>query len=481
MKNHYLLLLILLLLPCPILAEVIHEVELVGSKIAINTTMVLTSDTPLDYWDLTVIIPEGAQLEKIEDEVGAIKYTLDGSLVKFRTNQKRADVRIVNMYYSVGDWEKPGGLNHVELNLFGFENETSYAEVKGNFPYVFSPNAKVEYLESETRAKRTGPLSINLIYGGSQESEHYFTNSDIDLETVEKYYPLIEGLTGLKVPVKFGLAILSEEEYGKEYKDWSAGTFNGMILVKESKNANDTLATIIHETTHGFNAFALSWNKANVSWFDEGVACYATSITYRMLGERQPELFGSEKVWKEKNYIYTLKPKKTPEDLWNYYANDQKYMSYWYPQSKYDREFGYAYSELFIREYLKDDESSLHRVYLDLLEINESVSSKEESNRIMEGILGRDFKPCYSKDIDEIRACTKELNEMSFRVPRANGNEIGYIVEEPTIPKPTPRYIWDYLLEGFKRIVEGFNRMLSSLSGISGNFAKISPDSLGNN
>jgi hypothetical protein len=108
----------------------------------------------------------------------------------------------------------------------------------------------------------------------------------------------------------------------------------------------------------------------------------------------------------------------------------------WNPKKYSDsrREFGYTYSELFIREYLKDNSSALHKVYENLLGINKRIENENERNKVILNILGREFKPCYSKDLQEIKTCTKELNEMNFSIPKVDGKEINYQVETPKLP-----------------------------------------------
>jgi hypothetical protein len=461
MKNNLLgfVLLFTLFIP-PCFSEVIHEISLNGA-IYINSTMVLSSEKPLDYWELSVSLPKEANVVGVYDEKGDITYNYDknsGSLT-LKTNNLKARIRVVEIYFSIGEWKEIGGLDFAELGLFGFENKSTYIRTKENFPYFFVPNALVEYGEDEIRAKKEGPASVRLVFGGKTTSENFFTNADIDLDEAEKYFSIIEGVTGIKTPVKFGIALLPEQEYSKEYMDWSAGTFNGMILVKETKNPNDIIATIIHEATHGVNSFALSWDKTEISWFDEGVACYVTSAVYRLMGEQKPELFGEEKQWREKNTIYTLSPMKGPKDLLDYYISGDGYMYLWSPQSEYDRDFGYAFSELFIREYLKDDGARLHKAYRKFLEIEGPVSDPFERNSLVEEILGSRFEPCLSKSLPEIKACSKSLNEMSFLIPKVEGAEFRYYVPTPVLPERSAleqdiygqiRGLLDYILDLFR-------------------------------
>jgi hypothetical protein len=448
------------------LAEVIHSIHIENDSIQINSLLILRSDRPIDYWNLSISLPHKSTLLNATDELGKVDYSLNGNMLEIKTNSKKSNVRIINISYAFYGLNKTKGLTYAQLNLFGFVNDTTYAQVTPHIPYVFAPNSQTQYLANETKAKTIGPMNIILTYGGEKESEHYFTNSDIDLSEVEKLYPLIEGVTGLNVPVKFGVVVLPEAEYLDNYKDWSAGTFNGLILAKGSKNKNEVTTTIIHETVHGFNQFVLGWDATNVSWFDEGTAAYITSAAYRVLGDQQPELFGSDKIWRDKNLIYTLRPKKTPEDLWDYYANNRNFMNYWSPQSDHEREFGYAYSELFIREYVKGNGSALQKVYNSLLAINKTVYDKNEENKILFDILGRKFTQCYSTRLSQIKNCTKELNEMRFQIPGPDGKEIGQLVENPEIPPIEGNYYVSYFREIFQNLLDNLGQIVSFFDGM---------------
>jgi hypothetical protein len=458
----------LLLISQAVSAEVIHSIYVKNDTILINSILILRSENPIDYWNLSISLPPKSTLLNATDELGKVDYSLKGNLVEIKTNAKKSKVRILNISYEFYGMDKSQGLTYAQLNLFGFVNDTTYAQIYPKIPYVFAPNADTEYLNNETKAKTLGPMNVILAYGGNKESEHYFTNSDINLSEVEKIYPVIEGVTGLKVPVKFGVSVLPEKEYLEDYKDWSAGTFNGLIFAKESKNDNEVTATIIHETVHGFNQFALGWDMTNISWFDEGTASYITSIANRILGEHQPELFGGNKVWSDKTMVYSLRPKKTPEDLWEYYANNQEFMNYWSPQSDYDREFGYAYSELFIRDYVKINGSALQKVYQNLLLINQTVYDKDKENKLFLDALGKNFTPCYSTSIAEIKNCTNTLNKMSFQIPASNGKELGQFVNDPEMPKTEGNYYEAYFKEIFQNIIDNLWQMYLFFAGFFG-------------
>lgn len=433
MKKLILLLAIVFL--APVKADVIHEISLLGQNLEINSTLILKSEEPLDYWEISLPLPENTKLIEIRDSVGEIKYNLRGNILSFKTNPKKSRIKIVNIIYTL-PIENKYGFKSATLSLFGFENESTTI-VSPNFSYFFIPNVEIEY-GKDIKAKGRGPLNVKILFGGKRESKHFFTSSDLNLSKLEEYYWILEGITGIKIPVKFGVVTLSEEEYGEDFEEWSAGIFEeGMIVVREDLGEKEKIRTAMHEAAHGFNSFVLDWDNTKIAWFDEGIATYVSSVVSRLLNLTTPEIFGKEIKWREGNKIYYLEPYQEPEDLGNYYKKEEDWMLTWNPKkySDHRREFGYAYSELFIREYLKDNPKRLHSVYKDLLEVDKKVEDEKERNKIILNILGTNFTPCYSKNLEEIENCTRELNEMSFKIPKVNGKEINYNVEIPELPE----------------------------------------------
>ncbi len=446
----------------PINADTIHNISFTDNLVIVNSTLILKSEEKIDYWSLRLDLPNNSKIIDLNDELNKIDYNFSNSKLSFKTNKKRAKSRIVNLVFSK-ELEEKYGLKTINLNLFGFENDTTIV-ISQNVSYFFAPNSKTEYGEI-IKAKKQGSINVKMIFGGNTESKHYFTNSNLNLSSLEKYLWVIEGITGIKVPVKFGIVLLTDKKYNLELENWSAGTYRGgLIFIRNSLSKPDKTATILHETTHGFNSFALDWDNTNISWFDEGVACYVTTIMYRLLNETRPEIFGEKIKWKEKRVIYTLESQYAPEDLFNYYKNENWVLE-WYPRkySKYKREFGYAYSELFIREYLSENCSNLHKVYAMLLKINKSVENPGERNKLITKILGKEFKPCYSKNLEEIKNCTAKLNKMSFRIPKIEGTSINYKIEVPKLPEIEEESYFKLFLETIERFFNEITKYFQSL------------------
>ncbi|MCK4729925.1 MAG: hypothetical protein KAT28_01260 [Candidatus Aenigmarchaeota archaeon] len=448
MKNIFIGLFLFSILIIPTPAEIFHDLSLTDEEIIINSTLILKSNDKIDFWNLKINIPEDSEVIILKDEIGVIDYNLSNNEISFITNRKKANLRIVNLIFKK-NLENEYGFKIAKISLFGFKNDSTIITAP-NVSYLFIPDAEVEYGEI-IKAKTQGGAILKIIFNGKKESEHYFTDSNLDLESLEKYCWVIEGLTGMKVPVKFGIVSLPDSEYNEILEDWSSGAFrDGLIFVRENLSENEKTATILHETTHGFNSFALDWDKTKTAWFDEGVACYVTSVMYRLLNKTKPELFGEEIRWREGMKIYTLKPNMEPRHLYLYYKQGKNWVSTWYPSKypdKYQREFGYAYSELFIREFLKEDGSNLHKIYQELLKINKSVENEYVRNILILEIFGRELKPCYSTNPEEIENCARELNEMDFNIPKTEGSEINCKIEIPIIPEEEPESGFDILWE----------------------------------
>ncbi|RLI99325.1 MAG: hypothetical protein DRP06_03695 [Candidatus Aenigmatarchaeota archaeon] len=448
MKTGFLGLFLFLILITPIHAEIFHEISLTNEEIIINSTLILNSKDKIDYWNLKVNIPNNSEIIALKDEIGVVEYNISNNEINFVTNRKKANTRIVNLIFKK-KLEEKYGFKIAKISLFGFKNDSTIITAP-KVSYLFIPDAEIEYGET-IKAKTNGGAILKIVFNGKKESEHYFTDSDLDLEYLEKYCWVIKGLTGMKVPVKFGIVSLPDSEYNEILEDWSSGAFkDGLVFVRENLSDYEKTATILHETTHGFNSFALDWDKTKTAWFDEGVACYVTSVMYRLLNETKPEIFGEEIKWREGRTIHTLKPNMEPRDLHNYYKQGKNWVSAWYPSkhsNKYQREFGYAYSELFIRDFLKEDGSNLHRIYQELLKINKSVENEYVKNSMILKIFGRELKPCYSTNFKEIETCVRELNEMDFNIPKTEGSEINCKIEIPKIPKEEPEIGFDIIRE----------------------------------
>ena len=52
--------------------EVMHEIMIGNDTLHINSVLILRSQNPIDYWDLTISLPENIDFEKVNDELGRI-------------------------------------------------------------------------------------------------------------------------------------------------------------------------------------------------------------------------------------------------------------------------------------------------------------------------------------------------------------------------------------------------------------------------
>jgi len=115
-------------------------------------------------------------------------------------------------------------------------------------------------------------------------------------------------------------------------------------------------AVILHEATHAFNAQVLKWNESNSAWFDEGMAKLVEDHIYELRGTKKSNLFLDDVNWIQGNMIYIRPPRGSITELKNYIETRDNYMENWSTAlaSPDMREFGYAFSELWTKEFVKE-------------------------------------------------------------------------------------------------------------------------------
>ena len=100
--------------------------------------------------------------------------------------------------------------------------------------------------------------------------------------------------------------------------------------------------------------------------------------------------------------------------------------------------------------------------------INQTVYDKDKENKLFLDALGKNFTPCYSTSIAEIKNCTNTLNKMSFQIPASNGKELGQFVNDPEMPKTEGNYYEAYFKEIFQNIIDNLWQMYLFFAGFFG-------------
>jgi len=425
-----LLIFILIGMIAPVSALVKYDILLTDAEAFINGTVLLTSESETDIWDLTFVVPDNSEIIYLKDEELITDYTLQGHVLNFKTHpDKNRFAENINIYYrdfgAINTRHFP--LKIGKVKLFGFEDEFTEVTVRardlvaGSLSLGFETN----FGEVDTiRGLGKGPVNVEVTYGvqDTGKYEHYVSLTDFDLEEADTLYDMLPQLTGYDVPFsKFVVVGLDDWEYSRLVDPWSDGKYDGggLIYLREKEENEDMLTgVVLHESVHGVNNEVLKWDMTEVTWFDEGVAKYVEYLTSEQLGLEQAEIFGFDVSYYDGLTRYTFLSRSDPDELWEYYRGDEEFMYYWNPDDEEHRTFGYAFGELVIREFVMNNGiEGLHGVYDELAKIDEEVDDVYERNRIILTALDSDFKPCYSDSRREFDVCLEDINTFVPELP----------------------------------------------------------------
>jgi len=286
-----------------------------------------------------------------------------------------------------------------------------------------------------------GPLSLTGFYltaDGRQvvASDHFVSVQGHNFSTADDYYPWLAGIAGFYPDFdRFPVVVLPQAQYQRKTDSWSMGTYQegGLILLRNATlQRGSNLSILLHEAMHGFNAKALRWDETKIAWFDEGVAKFVEFLVNSKRAIPQAQIFGEEYYFDRDGRSYYLEPRKRPEDLWSYYQGNQSFMRYWTP-SQGNREFGYAFSELFIRKYvLEEGFGRLRRVYSQLLAVDRRIEDREERTDLILSKLERDLRPCLRPTRSQLETCLAHTRNRTYDVPLT---EVGRATQEVQIPQ----------------------------------------------
>lgn len=404
-------------------AGIIHKVEIFDDYTLINTTIILKSPERVNYWEVSWKVPENSEILGIWDSAGEIKnyklYEKNLDIITNKGKKRNKEKLIISiMHKEIENKFLP--LRIYEVNLPGFGEEETFARINADnmlaWSYPLGFNGKMENGSLIISGK--GPLSLKISFSKEKpELEHYYYVSKINtieknvLDNADQIYEFVSNIFGFALPYPYiTIMVLPPELYSKYADNWSEGTFKepGIILLRNSRNL---LVSLAHETAHAFNREVLKWDRTNASWFDEGSAKLVEFLYKVDKNIEYPEIFGEVKRVDLEKKIGIIKPNFDAKDLWSYYQSGLNFMEGWNPKSR-NLEFGYAYSELYMREFfMKNGISNLRRAYKELMEIDKEVYNVSERNRIITKILGSEFRPCYSEFFEEMKNCIRKVND----------------------------------------------------------------------
>jgi hypothetical protein len=428
-----------------------NRVHVEGGTVEGEVSFELTSDEPLNYWDVGVEVPDGARVEGIEDSLGTVEdYAVEGETLEFRTNTgvaRRSET--VTVEYVVDDATvetyADGDLRVVEVGIVGFGSGTADGETTARITaedavFSASPDASFEVDVTGEEAVYTGEgaTTVRVTVGDSKEGgyDNYAVFGDANLSEADNTYEVVPAAFGFEAPAhRHPVVVVSDTRYDEIAEGWSEAQYRpgGVILLRES--ASDDVGTVLHETAHGYNAEALAWSDATVGWFEEGTSRYIEFLADRRRGETRRALFVGDRIRDGEG----VGPRGSFEELLGYYASDG-FIRTWKPSDgDGNRRFGYAFSELIIRAYVEENGAGSLRETYDGLRGTESRTASEAATSVVLDSMDADtdvLRPCASSSRDEVLGCLRRINRMDATIPPYDGVEgATYPFEESAVPE----------------------------------------------
>lgn len=401
--------------------EVFYEVKADDEEMKVNATVTLECDSNCP--DLNWNIPQGAEVLSAQDGFGALEYDKSGDEVSLKPNRRRIenvtfDIRLLVDREAEEIYD---GLYKREVSLAGFSDTKTSGIVENE--NLLSGKAgfgfQTGFSEDEMRFRGQGPVYLRFKYGEGKETDYFSFFGDFD-EEAKQAYQIPVGTTGVYQEFeRFPVAVMPDGVYNETVNRWSSGEYiSGSMTIRDSLE-EDFEPVLAHEVVHGLNDRELKWDSTRSSYIDEGIAEHVESLVKRKQGERTRNLFGEEITYRKKVdgdvYRYTLPSKGAEERLWSYYSEGREFMKSWNAinSRKENRRFGYAYSELIIKNYIANMNGSVKEIYEDL-EINSEVSDPEEKWSIYSSIF--DMTPCKYESRQRFKECLDSVNNHEYPV-----------------------------------------------------------------
>lgn len=422
-------------------AATTYDVAVDGESARLNVTFELYADEPgVNYWRTSWRVPDGGTVLSVSDSQGEITdYTVEDGTIRFETNRGPTRTReVIDIRVRIDGIvsEEYRELDLVQLQLSGFadsrpdvpdevtqvrvETERDLLSMSHSFGFAMALDSHAVNLSG------TGPVNLHMAVSDAGVAyENFVRFGPGDLSTADDMYWVPAAVTGFLPAVnRYPVVVYPEERYDEAVDAWSAGQYRtgGIIFIQEETLASDQgPAILLHEVMHGFNEQALRWTTARRTWFDEGTASYVEWLVNANRTVPQAEIFGeSVRI----NRSYTFPPRKTPDDLWDYYESGSDAMREWtlFGEDTVDRTFGYAYAELVIRNHvLEHGPGALTDTYRELRDLNTeldgAVTDTAESNDRILDIMDATFRPCDEPTEARLRACIDDVQEMEPVIP----------------------------------------------------------------
>ncbi len=460
MKKDSLILFFLILCLTGASAQVTHSVDIEENQSIVNTTLELDSERGVNSWNINYRLPEGSEIMKIRDSYGEIEeYTYSNRRLKLETNsgERRHDEYLRINYIITQEDNSFAGLNYRTFNFAGFDGErtSGKVEVENLISGRISQGFEASYNKSKN-FQGQGPIQFTVNYGEGEDTDYFtFFGDELNYSEMDEAYEIALGTVGYQQDFERFPVVVREDFEGQ---DWSAGEYTqGRISLRPSE---DVFSVLTHETVHGLNDKLLNWDQTSSAWMDEGIATHAEDLARitRQGRERNSNLFGDSVRYREDGYIYTLPSRGDRERLWNYYENDEDWMRDWAPR-KGNRTFGYSYSELIVKNYVRNN-NSIQDIYSEA-EQTSRVEDNDEKWSIYSEFM--DLRPCEYDSRQRFDECLDEINSYEYRVLLAQPSESRAVVNvrEAEIPeRELNKPLENVIPELFERLVIWLNRVL---------------------
>lgn len=424
-----------------------HSIETDRDEAQINSTIRLEcsgDNCPVNSWKLAWSKPSEAEVVKIKDSLGEINdYEVTRNEIEIETNSgSRRRSETVKIVLNMGEdaSEIHDGLYKREFRLPGFEGVETEGRVKsknllsGRVGYGYESS----FSNSSMTFRGSGPVNVRIKFGDGYKTR-YFKFFGAEYDDQEQAYEIPMGVIGqIQNFDRFPVAVMDDTTYNEKVNDWSAGEyFSGAIQIRSKDSIRQEFSAVLaHEVVHGINDRMLSWDQTSSTYFDEGTAKYVEFLVSKKMysseeTDRPPrELFGEDVTYdndtSDRQY-YSLPSKGDREDLWEYYSSGGTGMKRWsaFKADPEMRGFGYAYSELVIRNYVAHQNGSLKQLYMDL-DPRRKLNDPEQKWDYLSGKM--DMTPCKYESRKRFRNCLESINSYDYPVysaePDRNRKEI---------------------------------------------------------
>lgn len=429
---------LLLLFLAPAAAEVQYTGDIGEDRVMLNTSIKLecSDPCPVSRWGLTWTLPENAEIIEIRDSLGEIDdYERSGRSVSITTNTgepRRTETVRIRMRIEKDAEEVYGDLHYRKLSLPSLSGEETTGVfhtddmISGWVGYDFQSS----FQDDEFRFQGEGPTNIRVNFGEGMEKEFYeFFGEDRDNSS--EAYRVAVGTTGMVQQFRrFPVSVMPPARYNQTRPSWSSGEYMGGNIALRNNLGEDYLPVLTHETVHGLNDRFLRWDQTRSSYIDEGVAEHAEYLIRKKLyrndrsdtGTRQ--IFGEDEEYRVREgrdtYVYTLRSQGDRDELWNYYRNDRDFMKSWNPGSSAEfREFGYAYSELMIKNYIVN-QGTVRQLYSQINPDRQFDSPEQKWSYLSQYM---DMTPCKYDSRQQFDRCLDDINSHDYTVYSASSIE----------------------------------------------------------